>query len=173
MITVNTALGTGPRSIVANNQRAAMIITKNIELIKAETGITDEEIVRIPVLFKKYDDWATTANGASHTSQALAGNAKAAHPARGVRDGNQTALLPNALNSLLLTPTQVVAGKQFGVLVGGRDLFADAAAAAYASAGITVTWINDIAPYHLGDGEVHCGTNSLREISPQWWSVVQ
>lgn len=80
------------------------------------------------------------------------------------------AYVPGAVNGLVLSPNRVLAAQQFGVKVGGRDIFADAVSTAYAGAGVQVTWIDDFQTYHKGAGEVHCGTNSLRSMTEKWWA---
>ncbi|WUO34737.1 protein-arginine deiminase domain-containing protein [Streptomyces sp. NBC_00286] len=32
-----------------------------------------------------------------------------------------------------------------------------------------MSYIDDWYTYHLGQGEVHCGTNTLRDTSAAWW----
>ncbi|WP_407077483.1 protein-arginine deiminase family protein [Streptomyces sp. SCSIO 30461] len=41
--------------------------------------------------------------------------------------------------------------------------------AAYTKAGMKVSYIDDWYTYHLGAGEVHGGTNTLRDASSAWW----
>lgn len=69
----------------------------------------------------------------------------------------------------MLSDDLVLAATQFAVRVEGGDLFATAVRDAYARAGIRVRWIDDWETYHLGSGEVHCGTNSLRDPTAPWW----
>ena len=33
-----------------------------------------------------------------------------------------------------------------------------------------VSYLDDWETYHLGMGEIHCGTNTLRNTSAAWWT---
>ncbi|MGW0828365.1 protein-arginine deiminase family protein [Streptomyces sp. NPDC002845] len=48
-------------------------------------------------------------------------------------------------------------------------IFTEAVTAAYRQAGLKVSYIDDWYTYHLGQGEVRCGTNTLRDTSTAWW----
>jgi protein-arginine deiminase len=63
----------------------------------------------------------------------------------------------------------LIAARQFSVRVDGKDIFGQAVVAAYAAQNLTVRWIDDWRTYHLGLGEVHCGTNTLRSFADPWW----
>ncbi|WP_328767460.1 protein-arginine deiminase family protein [Streptomyces sp. NBC_00286] len=59
-----------------------------------------------------------------------------------------------------LTPAELRSGAEPGV--GAKDVVRN-------SAGLKVSYIDDWYTYHLGQGEVHCGTNTLRDTSAAWW----
>ncbi|ARX88944.1 peptidylarginine deiminase type I [Streptomyces alboflavus] len=77
--------------------------------------------------------------------------------------------MPGAVNGVLLSPTSYLAPQQWGPVIGGRDIFTDAVTSVYAKAGFKTTYIDDWYTYHLGMGEVHCGTNTLRDATAPWW----
>jgi protein-arginine deiminase len=79
-----------------------------------------------------------------------------------------SAYVPGAINGVVLSHTRYLAAKQWGPVIGGKDLFGEAVTDAYAKAGLQVAYLDDWM-YHLGAGEVHCGTNTLRETSARWW----
>ncbi|HTU15218.1 MAG TPA: protein-arginine deiminase family protein [Solirubrobacterales bacterium] len=121
------------------NRFAAARIAANVSLIRAETGLADTEILRVPALFE------------------------------GKR--RLGAYVPGAVNNLLISPDRVLVARQWGPGVDGEDLFGVAVSETYAGAGIAVSYIDDFTSYHIYGGEVHCGTNSLRDISFEWWDI--
>lgn len=141
--TVDQALAN--RKLLADNVTAAAKIAANVALLKRETGLTDAEIVRIPGLYTRDDG---------------------AEPGAAVQMG---AFYPGAINSVLLAPGRVLAARQWGPEVQGRDVFAEAVTAAYRSAGFRTDYLDDWTSYHLQAGEVHCGTNTLRSMATPWW----
>lgn len=127
----------GKGSLLPENREAARVIAKNLRTIQQATGLKDSEIVRIPVLYRALDK----------------------------EDGGKSgSLVPSAINSLLITPDTVIAPKQFSLRVKGNDVFEQAVTNAYRSAGITVRWVDDFESHHVGSGEVHCATNTLRAL---------
>jgi protein-arginine deiminase len=82
------------------------------------------------------------------------------------------------VNGLVLTgtgdndSTHIVAPNPWGPLVdGGKDMWAESTRAAYAraGAGLNINFMDDYFSHHVGVGEVHCGTNSLRSPDTPWW----
>lgn len=78
-------------------------------------------------------------------------------------------LLPNAINGLLYDPTTVVFPRQFGPRVDGVDVMERAVERAYGRAGLDARSIDTSLTYHPGGGEIHCGTNTFRDVSAPWW----
>jgi protein-arginine deiminase len=74
--------------------------------------------------------------------------------------------LPAAINGVVLAPRRYVAARQWGPVIGRVDIFEKAVTAAYRRAGMSVTFIDD---RFLAGGDVHCGTNTLRETTARWW----
>ncbi|XWW96151.1 hypothetical protein V2A60_004123 [Cordyceps javanica] len=114
--TVNWSLEYGIREM---SEECARRIQGTIDMLKRETGITDDEIFRVPVLYIRA--------------------AKPAIPSNG--DFQARALLPNAVNGIVMNDSLYLAPKQWGLLNAADD------------------WA-----YHLRKGDVHCITNVLREI---------
>jgi protein-arginine deiminase len=57
-----------------------------------------------------------------------------------------------------------------GPLVNGVDLYKQATERALAGSPVRLRWSEDWDFLHRGLGEVHCGTNSLREpVKSDWW----
>ncbi|MCK8438590.1 hypothetical protein G3I77_38065 [Streptomyces sp. D2-8] len=184
--TIDQALAS--RHLVADNEMAARRIAANLEILKRETGVTDEEIVRVPALYTR-DSEALTSEGqeipvprlsrmgagsdivnslGDHGQQKwLAGN-PAPRAAAGATV-TTSAYVPGAVNGLLLGRDRYLAPRQWGPVIGGKDIFTEAVTAAYQRVGLNVSNIDDWYTYHLGMGEVHCGTNTLRDATAAWW----
>ncbi|MET9394877.1 protein-arginine deiminase domain-containing protein [Streptomyces sp. NPDC006624] len=185
--TIDQALAS--RHLVADNEMAARRIAANLEVLKRETGVTDAEIVRVPALYTR-DSEAQTADGreipvprltrmgagsalvdglGDHGQQKwLARNPAAGRPAAPATV-TTSAYVPGAVNGVLLARDRYLAPRQWGPVIGGKDVFTEAVSAAYRRAGLKVSYIDDWYTYHLGMGEVHCGTNTLRDATAAWW----
>ncbi len=140
------------------NALAATKIAENLALLQRETGLTAADVVGVPTLF---EDAAFGGMG---------GGAYAGAPERIVYGpGTLIAAYPAAINSLLLDRRNVVAPRAWGPVIGGRDVLQDAVTAVYASAGLTVRYVDDWRSHHVLGGELHCGTNTTRRARPEWW----
>jgi protein-arginine deiminase len=185
--TIDQALGS--RHLVADNEMAAKRIAANLEILKRETGVTDAEIVRVPALYTRESEVRTESGetipvprltrmgGTTALPDALKEHGQQRWLAR-AGDGSAkaapatvmtSAYVPGAVNGVLLARDRYLAPRQWGPVIGGRDIFTEAVTAAYKRAGLKVSYIDDWYTYHLGMGEVHCGTNTLRDASAAWW----
>ncbi|MBJ3811170.1 protein-arginine deiminase domain-containing protein [Streptomyces flavofungini] len=175
----------------ADNKLAADRIKANLAILKRETGITDDEIVKVPGLFTRDGDESAAATGSRKLRRMGPDRLQKFNQLRGAdeakdrggqgssqNDGGtarqaptrtHSAYVPGAVNGVLLSPTRYLAPQQWGPVIGGRDIFTDAVTSVYAKAGFTTTYIDDWYTYHLGMGEVHCGTNTLRDATAPWW----
>ncbi|MFI9152311.1 protein-arginine deiminase domain-containing protein [Streptomyces sp. NPDC053367] len=172
------------RKLLADNSLAAARIEANLDILKRETGVTDAEIVRVPALYTRGID--TTVTGTRMPLlQRIGGTVGAVGAVEEhgqqrllARDGaaaaptvQTSAYVPGAVNGILLARDRYLAPRQWGPVVGGKDIFTAAVSKAYNDAGMKVSYIDDWYTYHLGMGEVHCGTNTLRDTSAPWWGV--
>lgn len=169
------------------NDYAAKGVQKNIDIVKAAVGLTDEDIFRVPAIY--YDkDFPCTANdtGAKmassdfdrpHFSKPLSiieainpigppEKRQAGTPFKGPR---LAALYPGAINGVVLSDSQILAPAQWGPVISGKDMFATAVSDAYAKFGFNVMSMDDWFDHHVLQGEVHCGTNVYRDASAAWW----
>ncbi|MFJ8629530.1 protein-arginine deiminase domain-containing protein [Streptomyces sp. NPDC093568] len=185
--TIDQALAS--RHLVADNEMAARRITANLEILKRETGVTDAEVVRVPALYTRESEARTEGGevipvprltrmgGTTALPDALkeygrqrwlarTGDGSVAAPRATV---TTSAYVPGAVNGVLLGRDRYLAPRQWGPVIGGTDVFTEAVTAAYRRAGLKVSYIDDWYTYHLGMGEVHCGTNTLRDASAEWW----
>lgn len=77
---------------------------------------------------------------------------------------------PGAVSGVVLTPATYLAPKQWGPVVDGKDILAEAVTKAYAKGGMRVRYLDDWRTHHVMGGEVHCGTNTIRAAGTAWWN---
>ncbi|MGI5527937.1 protein-arginine deiminase domain-containing protein [Streptomyces syringium] len=185
--TIDQALAS--RHLAADNETAAHRIAANLKILERETGVTDEEIVRVPALYTRGSQTPTDSGqvisvprlsplGAGSDlaetlkdrgqQKWLARTPGASRPSAPAAVGT-SAYVPGAVNGVLLGRDRYLAPRQWGPVVGGKDIFTEAVTAVYRSAGLKVSYIDDWHTYHLAGGEIHCGTNTLRDTSAAWW----
>ncbi|MFI1394326.1 protein-arginine deiminase domain-containing protein [Streptomyces sp. NPDC020681] len=181
--TIDQALAS--KYLVADNTLAAQRIAANLATLKRETGVTDAEIVKVPALFTRGTDEGERGDRMPRLSRMGAGEVP-----DGVREYGQqkeldrhadragaaetvmtSAYVPGAVNGILLGRDRYLAPRQWGPVIGGKDIFTTAVTAAYTQAGMKVSYIDDWHTYHVGMGEIHCGTNTLRDASAPWWKL--
>ncbi|GGK39981.1 hypothetical protein GCM10010124_35820 [Pilimelia terevasa] len=169
------------KRLAADQETAAKKIDAALARVKAEVGLADAEIVRIPTLYQTEGGGAARGPGqvaargrllasTPGLRERLAG-ATPAQRDRALRRGAMGALLPAAINSIVAAPGRMIVARQWGPVVGGRDLLAEAVTQAYQAVGLSVEFVDDYTTYHVGQGEVHCATNSLRDTTARWWQL--
>lgn len=125
--------------VMTASAEAATQIDGQIATIKAATGLTDAEIIRIPYLHMPYSQ-------------------------------GSIAFQPGMVNGLYIAPGHFVAPDPHGPDINGVDPFKAIMEERLAPFGVTVHWAEDWDLYHRNLGEVHCGTNSTRQIpTSKWW----
>jgi protein-arginine deiminase len=157
------------------NRIAAEHIAADIAVLKAKTGMTDADIIRVPELFSPRG---------SLDYQLLESEIAGMDPGPD-RDKAQAQLaamrqsaaeIPNAVNGLVLGQGRFVAPKPYGPSIDGTDIFAQAISQAYARAGYQVQYEDDLTSAHFGEGEIHCMTNTLRDVlapDQRWWRTLR
>ncbi|KAH7213336.1 uncharacterized protein BKA55DRAFT_528673 [Fusarium redolens] len=135
------------KKLMRLNEKCAQRIEGNIKIIKKEVGLTDQDIVRIPALFKNSD----FSDGDDSRLQVAA-------------------FFPGVVNNLVLTGYNTcVAPNPWGPVVKGKDILAETISKKYAKIGMKVKFIDDWNTHHNFGGEVHCGSNSIRDMAAKWW----
>lgn len=132
------------------NGRAAEAIERNLAILRKELALTDEDIVRLPVLYE---------------------------PLPLTLRGGVGALTPNAVNGLYAGGDLFIAPRQHGPRVLGNDLFEREIRSELGRIGIRVEFAETY--YHgtgagVGGGEVHCRTNAIRIPTRRiaaWWKA--
>lgn len=127
--------------------------------LRAETGLTDSEIVRIPVSFTTPYQSAAEAI----PNDRIDGLA------------NTTALgatFPNAVNAQLVNEGVILVAGQFGPQVNGVDPMQVAVTKAWQAAGLKPVSIDDRFIAWAGSGDVHCSTSAWRTPT-RWWELAR
>jgi len=83
--------------------------------------------------------------------------------------GRALAYFPDMVNHLVINDFNVVP-KPYGPIIEGKDVFEEMMINCLPT-GRKVRFIDDWYSYHEVSGEVHCGTNTLREpfVNKKWW----
>jgi hypothetical protein len=127
-------------SFVSYNAACQAAIDAVREQVKAGFGVEDADIVTLPALFRPL---GSLQRAVAH--------------------------MPNMVNALVLGGRFITADP-FGPVVGGVDAFKQPVLDALQPLGLAVDFVDDWSPYHVGLGEVHCGTNSVRTPPGEpWW----
>ena len=131
-----------------NEEIQATYIEPNIERFKTEFGISEEEIVRVPMIFEE----PSGCYGATAT------------------------LLPGVVNMAVFTHEDQKSADAFIPDPFFRSDLGDRASDPYIEMfesilpdGVTAHWVNDWDWYHVQLGEVHCGSNIKRTALKNWW----
>ncbi|KAK7408884.1 hypothetical protein QQX98_008945 [Neonectria punicea] len=120
-------------------RHCAKRIDANIAILKKEVGITNKDIFRIPTPFEA----SNFPVGAYFLG--VVNNL--------VLNGHKTCVAPNP----------------WGPVINGVDVLAKTIKAQYAKFGIDMKFVDDWNTHHNSGGEVHCGSNSARNMSARWW----
>uniref|UniRef100_A0A672R8T2 protein-arginine deiminase n=1 Tax=Sinocyclocheilus grahami TaxID=75366 RepID=A0A672R8T2_SINGR len=141
-ISVNEILS--DKKLQAENRYVQNCIDWNRDVLKKELGLDDEDIIDLPILFKVLEE----------------------------KTGSRAvAYYPDMVNMIVLG-NKLGVPKPFGPKVNGRCALETEVCSLLEPLGLKCTFIDDFAPYHKLLGEVHCGSNVLREPSPfKWWNL--
>jgi hypothetical protein len=84
--------------------------------------------------------------------------------------GWQTAAYLPGMVNLLVVGNRCIIPKPFGPLSSGTDIFDDYVESELNAIGLTVNFVDNWDTYHIGFGEIHCGTNVKRTLPvTNWW----
>ncbi|RSL50110.1 hypothetical protein CEP53_008923 [Fusarium sp. AF-6] len=146
------------KDFIAVNSYAQSFINDTLDLLLEEVPLSESDILRVPTLWKDVTyPWPITPDGhPPRLNRALPGE-------RQVKS-----FFPQSINGLVLG-RDYLTPKPWGPVVDGRDILEEAVKDVYARANMTVWLIDDYMSHHVRGGEVHCGTNTLREKDVGWW----
>lgn len=155
------------------NERARRRIEMTLGRLMSETGVTEDELVRVPGLFE-VADWDDLAQRASVRAEQLPPPPWLAEegPASEIiyySPGNLLAFYPAPVNGVLLDQETYILPKQWGPMIDGVDIMEAEIIEVYAKAGITAHPVDAWYSHHVSSGEIHCGTNVTRAIDQPWW----
>ncbi|KLO79060.1 protein-arginine deiminase type II [Fusarium fujikuroi] len=141
-ITVSQTLS--DKRLIMLNDVCAERIDKNINILKADVGLTNEDIIRIPSLFIESN------------SMEFEG------PCWGLKVG---AFFPAVINNLVLTGYNTCIAPHPWVQLSEGRYFVEEIRNKYAEIGMKIEFIDDWNSHY----RVHCSTNSSRNMSAKWW----
>jgi len=86
--------------------------------------------------------------------------------------GASLAYQPGTVNGLSFANNGFAAPEPHGPVINGKDIFKTQLEGALSSVGVTVVWVEDWDLYHALAGEVHCASNSRRDVpdTETWWT---
>lgn len=144
-ISVNDLLS--DKKLQAENRYVQNCIDWNRDVLKKELGLDDEDIIDLPILFKVMEE-----KNEDSVPRAVA-------------------YYPDMVNMIVLGD-QLGIPKPFGPQVKGVCALEKEMCSLMEPLGLKCTFIDDFAPYHKLLGEVHCGSNVLREpFTVRWWNL--
>lgn len=132
-----------------NNDLMEEYIEPSIDIMKAELGLDESDFVRVPGLFERSRD--------------CGGVALALIPAT---VNMQVNTHDDGVGADLFIPDPFLRGSSTAVR---NDPFVQHFEALL-PANLTAHWLDDWNTYHMAWGEVHCGSNTIRTPTADWWT---
>ncbi|XP_066265901.1 protein-arginine deiminase type-4-like [Branchiostoma lanceolatum] len=144
-VTVNNLLEDS--SLRKQNALYQSYINENREILKKELGLTEEDIVDLPQLYRE----VTEPNADT--------------------PGRAAAAYPNLVNMLVLGKFLGIP-KPFGPIINGACAFEQHVTSLLEPLGLTCDFLDDWYSYHVFLGEVHCGSQTRRQpFAFKWWEM--
>lgn len=141
------------------NAYAQSYIDAGLQILLSEIPLDSKDVIHVPTLFRDSGRGFDFNRGDGLPVHA---------PPPMDNEMKLMAFLPASINGIVLGSTYL-SPKPFGPVVDGEDMIAKAVEAAYARAGMTVGFVDDYLSHHVGAGEIHCGSNTLRQTDMVWW----
>ncbi|CEJ92617.1 hypothetical protein VHEMI08256 [[Torrubiella] hemipterigena] len=82
---------------------------------------------------------------------------------------NLIAIGPAIINGIVLSDKHYAAPNPFGPIVSGVDVIQKNALDTYKKLGYDVRFVDDWETLHTYNGEIHCGSNTVRTPKGTWW----
>ncbi|KND93686.1 Protein-arginine deiminase type-1 [Tolypocladium ophioglossoides CBS 100239] len=142
--------------LIADNERFAKRVDAVQAVLQRETGIKNDEIYQVPMIFTTGVCWD---------------EAEEVSPERNCSTKHAAALYPGVLNGVVLSDSKYLSPNPWGPIINKVDVMKVATDNVYGQAGFEVIYIDDWYSHHEGGGEVHCGTNTIRDPTRPWWDV--
>lgn len=141
------------------NAYAQKWIDNNLDILLSEIPLAREDVIHVPGLYRDSSSRGTYVN-----PDGLPYSWPPVHEG----EYQVSAFLPGPINGVVIGH-HYISPNPFGPVVDGVDLIAQAVEAVYARAGMNVTFVDDYFSHHVSSGEVHCGSNTLRQTDAIWW----
>ncbi len=152
--------------LMAENTLAQAKIDENRAILTKELGLQDDEIIEVPGIMKEaFVDEEDLADFAKVDYQQPEQDMKITYG-----PGKLLSAHPGAINGIVIDANHYIAPLQFGPVIADTDILESAVTDAYLKAGLDIAYIDDWLTHHAIAGEVHCGTNTIREIGGNWWN---
>jgi protein-arginine deiminase len=139
------------------NNYAQRYIDSNLELLLREIPLARSEVIRIPTLVHASNGLPRTNDGLPSHTEVVAEN-----------EFLTASFWPASINGVVIGK-HYITPKPWGPTLNGTDVLAQAVGAAYAKAGMSVSYVDDFLSHHSGFGDVHCGSNTFRQTDQVWW----
>lgn len=146
------------------NEYVQKHIDANLRTLLEEIPLDPKDVIYVPSLFRS-SDFGGGGGGGGGAGDGLPSHGEDPRPG----EYQVGSLHPGSINGIVIGKTYVCP-KPFGPVIDGVDILAQAVEAAYARAGVNVTYVDDYLSHHVGGGEVHCGSNTLRQTDLAWWN---
>ncbi|KAL9619177.1 MAG: hypothetical protein Q9160_006186 [Pyrenula sp. 1 TL-2023] len=160
------------KTLMEMNEYAQKHIDANLDTLLAEIDLSRDDVLRIPSLFKN-TGFSSSSNGTNPGFPGVGGDGDDGLPDHisvlPPGEHQLAAFNPAAINGIVLGHQTYASPNPFGPIVSGEDVFAKEVQRQYARAGMTVVFVDDFLSHHVGGGEIHCGSNTLRETDAVWW----
>ncbi|XP_019620885.1 PREDICTED: protein-arginine deiminase type-2-like [Branchiostoma belcheri] len=144
-VTINSLLEDS--SLRQQNALYQRHINENRDILKRELGLTEEDIVYLPQLYREVTE--PTAD----------------------TPGRAAAAFPNLVNMLVLGKFLGIP-KPFGPVINGTCAFEQHVTSLLEPLGLDCSFLDDWYNYHVMLGEVHCGTQTRRQpFDFKWWEM--
>eukprot|EP00058_Branchiostoma_floridae_P001769 XP_002587257.1 hypothetical protein BRAFLDRAFT_61678 [Branchiostoma floridae] len=144
-VTVNNLLEDS--SLKKQNALYQIYINENREILKKELGMTEEDIIDLPQLYREVTEPSADT------------------------PGRAAAAFPNLVNMLVLGEFLGIP-KPFGPIINGTCALEQHVTSLLEPLGLSCEFLDDWYSYHVFLGEVHCGTQTRRQPSAfKWWEM--
>ncbi|KAL4959746.1 protein-arginine deiminase domain-containing protein [Aspergillus stella-maris] len=155
--TINTLLAN--ETFLAVNDYAQKWIDHNLDILLADIPLARSDVISVPGLYVDTSTGGTYVNPDGlnyYWPPVLEGEYQIG------------AFIPSPVNGVVVG-RHYISPDPFGPVVGGVDIIKAAVLEAYAKADMNVSFVDDYFSHHTSNGEVHCGSNTLRQTDMVWW----
>lgn len=156
-LTINDVLSNA--TFMKVNAYAQKWINHNLDILLSEIPLDRDDVIHVPGVFRDRSGGGVYVNPDGldfYWPPVLKGEYQLG------------AFLPGAINGIVIGD-QYLSPNPFGPVINDEDILAKAVEAAYSRAGMNVTFIDDYFSHHMRGGEIHCGSNTLRQTDMVWW----